>query len=86
MFVIKCPFCGPRDEREFIYSGPIKAQRSTSLLKNDREWVQYLTIPINPLGNTTELWQHAHGCGQWISIVRNTETHEISDDKKGINK
>ena len=83
MLIIKCPFCGPRNESEFIYGGPAKAKRSrTPASVSDNDWVDYLTVVKNPVGPVVEKWWHVRGCGLWTSIIRDTVTHEIIDPGK----
>jgi len=31
----------------------------------------------NPRGEHSELWQHSFGCRRWITVSRNTYTHDI---------
>lgn len=78
MLLIPCPFCGPRNESEFLHGGPAKARRPedpTAL--SDAEWIDHLTVPPNPQGPVREHWWHSRGCGQWVTILRDTVTHEI---------
>ena len=78
MLIIDCPFCGRRDEREFSHGGPDFGPRPEDAgTLGDREWVRQLTVPPNPLGEVREWWWHERGCGGWVLVVRNTETHEI---------
>ena len=82
MLKITCPFCGPRNESEFIHGGPARAPRpEDAQAMSDAEWVDYLTVPDNPIGPTAEKWWHVRGCGQWVIIRRHTVTHEIDDDR-----
>ena len=79
MLTITCPFCGPRSENEFIHGGPNKNRRPEDpSVYTDREWIEYLTVPANPVGPVSEKWWHVRGCGEWVIIERNTLTHEIS--------
>ena len=81
MLKIPCPFCGPRNESEFIHGGPAKDQRSEDpSTVSDQDWVEWLTVPNNPVGFTREKWWHVRGCGRWVTIRRHTVTHEIADD------
>ena len=51
MLLIRCPFCGPRDEREFDYGGPVSQRRPENPDQlSDAAWVEYLTSPDNPIG------------------------------------
>ena len=81
MLKINCPFCGPRNESEFTYGGPAKTKRPKNpAAMDDPDWVDYLTIPENPMGLVKEKWWHALGCGVWVTITRNTVTHDIQED------
>ena len=83
MLVITCPFCGPRDEREFINGGPEKLKRAiTTDVLSDADWVDFLVVTPNPLGPVTEEWWHVMGCSQWFSVTRNTMTHELIADAR----
>lgn len=85
MLIIQCPFCGSRNESEFIYGGPAKQPRPESTDEySDTEWVDYLTVPLNPVGEIVEKWWHARGCGQWITVTRHTVTHDIIDAGKRL--
>ena len=81
MLVIECPFCGARDEREFAYGGPFFGPRPDDAgAIEDRDWVEQLTIPDNPLGPAKEWWWHDKGCGEWMLVVRDTRTNRILPD------
>ena len=32
----------------------------------------------NPRGWSRELWRHTYGCRAWLTVERNTATHEIA--------
>jgi sarcosine oxidase subunit delta len=75
---IPCPFCGERDLAEFAYHGdasPGRASPGAEGSADDSYEAVYLRA--NPAGPHTELWYHAHGCRSWITVTRNTRTHEI---------
>ncbi|MDJ0894186.1 MAG: sarcosine oxidase subunit delta [Alphaproteobacteria bacterium] len=78
MLRIDCPWCGPRDLREFSYGGEahIARPRQPGTLGDD-EWADYLFNNSNTKGLFRERWMHAHGCGRWFNVVRNTVTDEI---------
>lgn len=83
MLKITCPFCGPRNEIEFIHGGPLKKQRPEDVsLIDDAYWIDYLTVPQNPIGPVQERWWHVRGCGSWITITRDTRSHAIIDDER----
>lgn len=79
MLLIPCPYCGKRNESEFIYGGPVGAKRPDPNAVNDAEWVEYLTVTPNPQGPVQEKWWHARGCGEWLVIWRDTRTHDIME-------
>ncbi len=73
---IECPFCGQRDLREFTYVGD--ALRDIPALSESEEaWVAYVYERQNPRGRHREFWQHTYGCRQFLTIERDTVTHEI---------
>jgi sarcosine oxidase subunit delta len=76
VFRISCPYCGVRDEPEFVFGGPSHVSRP-SLEVDDAVWADYLFIRDNPVGVHYERWLHAYGCGQWFNMARNTLTHAI---------
>ena len=77
MLVIPCPFCGDRSESEFAFGGAVERERPDPATVTDAEWVDYLTVVPNPLGPVRERWWHARGCGEWLTIWRDTRTHDI---------
>ena len=78
MLNIPCPFCGLRNESEFIHGGPVRPSRpESSTNPSDQEWREFLLVPDNPVGPVKELWWHVRGCGLWVTVVRDTVTHEI---------
>jgi heterotetrameric sarcosine oxidase delta subunit len=88
MLKITCPFCGPRNESEYMHGGPAKPRRADRpAARSDAEWIDYLIVPENPMGPVAEKWWHVRGCGQWVTVTRDTVTHEIlggeSDDHVG---
>ncbi|MEO7966973.1 MAG: sarcosine oxidase subunit delta, partial [Gemmatimonadaceae bacterium] len=44
----------------------------------DAEWARVLFYRSNPAGQYAERWIHVNGCRQWLHVVRDTLTHEIS--------
>jgi sarcosine oxidase, subunit delta len=76
MMLISCPYCGPRDEAEFVCGGTTHIVRPP-LAASDAEWGEYLFYRDNPRGLLRERWRHAHGCGQWFNVARHTVTHAI---------
>jgi sarcosine oxidase, subunit delta len=77
MMRIPCPWCGERDESEFVCGGTTHISRPP-LSCSDREWGEYLYFRDNPKGRHLERWRHAYGCGAWFNVVRDTLTHQIA--------
>ena len=73
---IDCPYCGSRDTGEFVYRGDAVPSRPTSL--DPAAFVDYVYLRDNPAGRHAELWYHLHGCRQWLTVRRDTVSHEIS--------
>ncbi|GHC48217.1 sarcosine oxidase subunit delta [Neogemmobacter tilapiae] len=74
---LTCPLCGPRDRREFYYSG--SADYLTRPATDDAAgWDNHLHLRDNPAGETRDLWYHETGCAQWLLVTRDTVTHVIS--------
>jgi sarcosine oxidase subunit delta len=76
MMQIRCLYCGPRDESEFVCGGTSHLQRPP-LEATDQEWGEYLFFRDNPKGVHLERWRHVQGCGRWFNLARHTVTHEI---------
>jgi heterotetrameric sarcosine oxidase delta subunit len=83
MLLIACPFCGPRNESEFAYGGPAAAPRPDPDAVGDAAWVEWLTVPPNPMGPVDERWWHVRGCGRWLTVTRDTMTHAVTGVRDG---
>lgn len=77
MMQLKCPWCGMRDESEFLWGGTTHLTRPP-LTASDAEWAEYLFFRDNPKGVHLERWRHTYGCGQWFNLARHTVSHEVS--------
>jgi sarcosine oxidase subunit delta len=73
---INCPYCGLRDEPEFVFGGPSHVTRPPNE-SDDKAWTAYLFDRKNPAGVHLERWGHVFGCGRWFNVARDTRTHEI---------
>ncbi len=83
MLILPCPFCGPRNESEFLHGGPAKPVRPEAPQElSDQDWIDYLTVPDNPMGPVRETWWHVRGCGQWITVERDTVTHAVTSGEE----
>lgn len=73
MLIIKCPWCGDREQVEFTYGGEAHIARPTETENlSDAEWGDYVFFRKNPKGLHYERWNHAHGCRRWFNAVRST--------------
>ncbi len=80
MLLIRCPWCGPRDEVEFRYGGQAGvAVPDDPEALDDAEWARYVFVRANSKGPFAERWVHAAGCRRWFDTVRDTVTNEFLD-------
>ena len=83
MLLIKCPWCGERDESEFSYAGEAHIARPLDTEKrSDEQWADYLFMRKNPKGLHREQWLHAAGCRRFFNVERDTLTYRISGSYK----
>lgn len=83
MLSIDCPWCGPRDETEFVCGGEAGVVRPPEPEKaSDAEWADYLFFRTNRKGPHSELWCHGGGCMRWFLVERDTVTNAISACRK----
>ena len=79
MLLLRCPWCGDRDEIEFRYGGQAHiAYPDDPEAVDDAEWAELLFQRDNPKGEWAELWSHAAGCRRWFNVVRDTATYRIA--------
>ncbi len=77
---IDCPFCGPRDVREFRCGGEADRLRPDSPSEVDNAaWARYLYQRDNTKGVYRERWLHYFGCEQWLNVRRDTVSDAIID-------
>ena len=75
MLLLRCPWCGEREETEFSYGGEAGiAYPADPAALDDGQWAQWLFFRDNPKGAFAERWVHTHGCRRWFSITRDTVT------------
>ena len=70
---IPCPYCGERDAQEFVNRGDASPQRP----EGEAGFYEYVYERANLAGPMAEHWYHAQGCRTWITVTRDTTTHEI---------
>lgn len=79
MLSIECPWCGVRPESEFSCAGEAHPPRPRDpAARSDADWSDYVVMRANRRGIHQERWWHVRGCGAWLSVERDTTTHEIS--------
>ncbi|MEM7193330.1 MAG: sarcosine oxidase subunit delta [Pseudomonadota bacterium] len=77
MQIFPCPFCGPRDEREFHFAGELgKTRPDTTADVSDSEWAQYLHTQRNEKGRVKEVWMHMT-CAELFVMERDSVTMEV---------
>ncbi|WP_454857021.1 sarcosine oxidase subunit delta [Rhizobium binxianense] len=81
MLRIECPCCGLRDHTEFRYGGDATVERPAHDNPDPEAWYRYVYIRANPKGSHLEYWQHVFGCRQWLTVERDTVSHEIRSVK-----
>jgi sarcosine oxidase subunit delta len=74
---LPCPFCGDRDAQEFVYRGDAAPARPPSGPDHEASMFDYVYSRDNLAGLLREHWYHAQGCRNWITVTRDTRTHEI---------
>ncbi|MGF1476044.1 MAG: sarcosine oxidase subunit delta [Geminicoccaceae bacterium] len=75
MFLITCPYCGPRPETEFQCGGEAHIVRPAEPdACDDGAWADYLFHRTNPKGTCFERWRHVQGCGRWFNVQRDTRS------------
>jgi len=80
---IPCPYCGPRDLREFSFLGDAEAAGSgladatPAAAYPGPEEASRVFLRANPAGRHRGLWYHEAGCRSWLAVERDTRTHEI---------
>jgi heterotetrameric sarcosine oxidase delta subunit len=78
MLLIRCPYCGLREQAEFAYGGEAHIARPTdSDSMSDAEWAEYVFMRSNTKGVFAERWAHVHGCRKWFNALRDTATDEF---------
>ena len=74
--LLPCPWCGPRNATEFRFGGAAGTRPDPATTRPE-QWRHYLYFHTNPRGWQTESWYHAAGCRRFLTVERNTLTHEV---------
>lgn len=78
MQLFSCPFCGERDETEFVFCAEAGKTRPEPAAEVPAEaWARYLYLGDNPKGAAREIWQHAT-CGEFFLMERDTVSHAVA--------
>ena len=78
MQLFPCPFCGPRDETEFVFGAEAgKTRPEPAGEVSAQAWSRYLYTNDNPKGHTREIWLHVT-CGEFFAMERDTVSHAVS--------
>jgi len=76
-----CPFCGPRELREFHFHKTLPTSDASSTP------YQRVYERLGRLDSSIEHWQHTGGCRSWLLVRRNPSTgdvHEITELSGGV--
>lgn len=77
MQIFPCPFCGPRDEREFHFAAEAgKTRPDTTEPVSDADWATYLLARRNEKGRVREVWMHLT-CNELFVMERDSVTMAV---------
>ncbi len=77
MQLFPCPFCGPRDEREFHFMGEAgKTRPDTTGAVSAVDWAAYLYEQRNDKGRVREVWMHLP-CREVFAMERDSVSMEV---------
>jgi len=77
MQIFECPFCGPRGETEFRFTGEagkVRPQPAAEVTADD--WARYAYFTRNPRGRAREIWTHLV-CGELFFMNRDTQSMAV---------
>lgn len=78
MQLFSCPFCGLRDETEFVFGAEAGKTRPESAAEvSAGAWSRYLYFGDNPKGATREIWLHVT-CGEFFAMERDSVSHAVA--------
>ncbi len=79
MQIFPCPFCGPREEHEFLFAAEAGKVRPEPAAKvSDADWSAYLYHTEAPKGAAREVWYHLT-CGTYFLMTRDTVTRNVTE-------
>lgn len=77
MQLFPCPFCGERDEAEFLYLGELgKVRPDTSKPISEADWAKYVHAKRNDMGVAREIWMHLP-CSEAFAMERDSTTMAV---------
>ncbi len=83
MLLIKCPWCGERDQTEFSCGGEAHIVRPLDPESlSDAQWADYLFMRKNTKGKHREQWCHTAGCRRWFNAERDTVSYKFGETYK----
>ncbi|MEM8789072.1 MAG: sarcosine oxidase subunit delta [Pseudomonadota bacterium] len=78
MQIFPCPFCGPRDEREFHFAGELgKIRPETTGQVPAQDWAAYLHTQRNEKGAVHEVWIHTP-CAEMFVLERDSVSMDVT--------
>ena len=81
MQLFPCPFCGPRDEREFHFAGELgKVRPDTTQAVSAADWATYLHTQRNEKGAVSEVWMHMP-CAELFVLERDSVTMDVTGSR-----
>ena len=78
MLRLVCPFCGPRNEIEFVCGGEATRRPDGEAVLDPAALSAQLYERDNIKGPHVELWWHKHGCRRWFPVTRDTRDNVIA--------
>ncbi|MCP5087160.1 MAG: sarcosine oxidase subunit delta [Rhodobacteraceae bacterium] len=78
MLLIPCPNCGPRDETEFTYGGPVSQWPEMNGGSTTKDWHRAVHFKSSKSTLVSELWYHDAGCERWIVLCRDQNSHDFT--------
>jgi len=77
MQIFPCPFCGLRDEREFLFAGEAGNIRPAPAADvSAKAWAHYLHDRKNPRGAVREIWVH-QTCQEYLILRRDSLSLQV---------
>jgi len=78
MLLINCPYCGERDQSEFSYGGRSANYPTLDSAASVEKWHRAIHLHDSSQKLIREYWYHEYGCEQWIEILRDVDSHEMT--------